>query len=310
MSENTKAATFALVDEHARMGKIGNNLERHGDTDEMLGWTLPITAMLPAEQVDALKGEYFHRSLYNINKNPWEVVEGFKDCAPLEDERTFEGVRAFLQFTIAKKELEFEGCRVTKIFYEAQLGGLTKTWFHLYVHPEIGEETSLLLEHQNSEVSITLADGKVALKKNPKQQSLPLDPPKAGAQTNAVSNEAADAVEETQEVTPESDAALDAAIGRPPAIQSRGGDAIDAELHARHPEASDEVMGADSRPDADAANGTADDPATDLARFEAGAVQAAAEFKQLARTGAIDGRSERVKHQDRQRNQQGKGEAA
>lgn len=290
MSETTRASTFALLDEHAQMGKIGNNLEKHGDTDEMLGWTLPITAMLPHDQIDALKGEYFHRSLYNVNKNPWEVVEGFKDCAPLEDERTFEGVKALLSFQVAKRELEFEGCRVTKIVFEAQLGGLTKTSFHLYVHPEIGDETSLLLEHQNSEVSITLADGKVALKKNPKQQSLPLDPPKA------------------DKVTAETDAKLDNAVGRAPAVESKGGDAIDAELHARHPEASGEVMGAEAHPDPDATNVNGDansDDATGLARFTEGATKSLQEFTNVATTGAIDGRSERVKHQDRKRGRGG-----
>lgn len=286
MSENTKTGAFALVDEHARMGKIGNNLERHGDTDEMLGWTLPITAMLPAEQIDALKGEYFHRSLYNINKNPWEVVEGFKDCAPLEDERTFEGVKASLQFTIAQRELEFEGCRVTKIFYEAQLGGLTKTWFHLYVHPEIGEETSLLLEHQNGEVSITLADGKLALKKNPKQQSLPLDPPRSDAPPASSSSD---------QVMPESDGALDAASDQ----------VAGADVHADP----SETNGTTADPSAVQTSAAAVDPAEDLARFEAGATQKAAEFKQLAERGVLDGRSERVRHQDAQRSRRRNGGA-
>ena len=249
--EKAPANLFALFDEHAIMGKIGNNLEKHGDTDEMLGWTLPMTLMLPAEQLDRVKGAYFHRSLYNVNKNPWEVVEGFKDCAPLEDERTFEGVKALLRFAIADKELEFEGCRVTKIFYEATHGGLTKTWFHLYVHPEIGEETSLLLEHQNSEVSVRLSDGKLALKKNPKQQSLPLGAPKG--QQSA------------------------------PQVEGEGG-----EPNSPQPEASAEVIGADAHPDPDALNG---DPAEDLARFEEGAKAEAERFKARATRGVIDGRT-------------------
>jgi len=55
----------------------------------------------------------------------------------------------------------------------------------------------------------------------------------------------------------------------------------------------------DALADARRAEGAEVDPSVDLARFEAGARAEAERFKQRA-SGVIDGRSERVKHQDQQ----------
>lgn len=262
----TAVSALSLSDEHARMGKISNNLETHGE-EEVTAFAITYELMLPEEQLDGFMGKYFHRSLYNTDKTNLQVpVDGFRRCKPLELEEVYEGVTVTIGDSTS--EVEFKDCRASKFVLEPQVGGLTKLKVQVYLRPGIGDENLWLQEIQHTEVSITIADGKIAKKKNPAQQSLPLEPPK---------------------VTPETDAKLDDAIGRPDPVESKGGDAIDAELHARHPELADETMGADAPADGE-----------DLSQFEEGTAAQLAAFH--ARPGdVIDGRSERVKYQDAQR---------
>lgn len=159
--------TLNLSDAHARMGKIGNNIEMHGE-EEVSGFTLPITMTLGHEQLDGLMGKYFHRSLYNQTKDLWEIVDGFRRCKPLHLEDIYEEVSVLIDLAQGDP-LEFSDCRVSKIVLTPQHGGLTLLDCHLYLHPGLGDENLALQEHQNHEIGVTLQEGKIALKKNPKQ---------------------------------------------------------------------------------------------------------------------------------------------
>lgn len=296
---------FKLVDPHGKLGKISNNLETHGE-ELVTGFTYPFEVMLTEEALDALMGKYFWRSIFNIDaqtKLP-TPINGFMRCKPLELEDTYEGVRA----TIEKNNMVevFEKCRVSKLVFQFKVGGLTLCSGHLYLRPGT-DEINVWLQHlqQKTDVSIEMLDGAVEKKaSNKQQQALPLPNP----------DEKASSSKEPPPPPPEPTgpgAALNQALGEigvetPQLAPNQYADGtfktgaeIDAALHARHPELKDEVMGADAKP-------AEDDPENDLEAFQKGAEKKAADFKKLATTGgkAIDGRSERVKHQDRQRGKQ------
>lgn len=167
-----------LADEHAQMGSISLNFERHGDKEEVVGMAISYALMLAQPQLDELMGKYFHRSLFNTDKTGLAVpVDGFRRCQPLQVEDNWEGVKVRLVF--AEADLEFAGCKAQKLVLEPQVGGLTKLRLQIYLNPGISDENLILQEHVHREVNLQITDGKIALKKNPKQGTLPLEPAKA-----------------------------------------------------------------------------------------------------------------------------------
>lgn len=260
-------------------------------------FTLPIEGIaLGEEQLDAFMGAYTFRSWYEQRKdNSWMPMPWWSRRAkadfPIEDEFDCESLTIEVS---GEQELEFESeesddddgearpaARITSVVLTPQAGGMTLLAFHLQVRPDLGQTNLALQEHQFRHVKITLGDTTVAARK-PKQQSLRLEP--------------------ATKVTPETDAALDKAIHRPGPVESTSGEQIDAELHARHPELAGEVMGADVGESLE--TGTDDAPRVsspqELSEFESAAAAQVAAFN--AKPGeVIDGRSERVKHQDQQK---------
>ena len=165
-----------LTDEHAQMGKIANNIGSHGD-EEVSAFAIPFELMLPAEQLDELMGKYFHRSLFNTDAATQleTPIEGFRRCAPLQLEDVWEEVHVVIGDSVV--EHEFTDCRVSKCVLEPQVGGLTKLRAQVYLRPGLGEKNLWLQECQHTEVGVEITAGKIAKKKNPVQQSLPLPPP-------------------------------------------------------------------------------------------------------------------------------------
>lgn len=166
-----------LTDQHARMGKISNNLELHGEDDEVIAFAIPCELMLTAEQLDALMGTYFHRALFNTDaatrlETP---LDGFRRCKPLELEDAYEGVRVRID------DHEFRDCRVQKFVLEPQVGGLTKLRVQVYLRPGLGDENLALQELQHREIALQIYEGKLAAKKNARQSELPLGEPANGA---------------------------------------------------------------------------------------------------------------------------------
>lgn len=299
-----------LIDEHAQYGKMANNVETHGDESVPGNFAVPVVLMLSQEQLDGLMGKYFWRSLFNVDAATQlpAPVEGFRRCKPLQLEDVYEDVT----FRIGERaggdivhQEEFRGGEFSKVVLEPQVGGLTKAEGQIYLHAGLGDNNLWLQKLQNHEIYLEIMEGKIAKKKNPAQQSLPLGAPGSGNSTTegastdqpsdqgaesspAAEDEPSDLELRRQSVTAEQDADLDKVIGRPPAFQSAGGEAANERTHRDLPEDPEQLVG--------------DTPPTpaELAEFEASAGAQVAAFH--ARPGeVIDGRSERVKEQDRKR---------
>lgn len=260
-------------------------------------FTLPIEGIpLGEAQLDEFMGQYTYRSWYEQRADgswhpmPWwskrdkgnfELDAGFV-CKAVTV--TIEGTDyRFDEYCIDEESDEDEqdedmrpAGRISSLKLTPTPGGTTQLSFHLQVRALAGKARDQLLDHMYRHIAVTFDDASLATKKA-KQQSLALPP----------------VADETGHQSP-------------PPIVSRGGDAIDAEMRARHPEASAEVMGADAHPDPDALNVTSDDSAPteaqgasttgpgptleeDTARFEEGARKNLENFTAVSTTGAIDG---------------------
>lgn len=303
-----------LENVQALLRKISINV-LNKDAEQTL-FTLPFEGVtLSREQLNAYMGDYTFESWFNQRGDVWHPMPWIarlpKGEIVIEDEFESDGAEIIVS---GGKELVFEAgdrdedddeepappVRVTNIVLTPKPGGVTLLGFHLQVRPGLGKENLALQEHQFRHVTVTLGDTKLATSSKGKQQSLPLAP--VSDQTGHQS---------------------------PPPIESKGGDAIDAEMRARHPESSAEVMGADAQPDPylegimqrQGADGhpdpdvnspsteaeahsegggiPADDPATDLAKFEEGAAQRLKDFTSVSETGAIDGTTPKSRRRGR-----------
>lgn len=168
-----------------RLGKISNNLEKHGDED-VTEFNLPVSGvMLSAAELNAFIGDpHCDRSWFNTRGSirepmPWWARGAFK----LDDKLD----AAICTIKVSgDRELEFEpkkelpACSISKIRLRPQVGGMTEMSFQLQVRPGIGTENLLLQEHQNREVRLTISKSEVARARG-KQQELPLP---AGGKTN------------------------------------------------------------------------------------------------------------------------------
>lgn len=170
-----------LIDEHARMGKISNNLEKHGDSDVITGFTLPLELRITRGQLQELMGEAFDAAIWvqsavsgggSFVGADWTVR-----VLPLViGDETYVEVAAVLG--LGGRELEFADSKVSKIELLAfWLGGITVMKCHLYVRPGIGTENLLLQEYQEHEVAVSMTQGKLRVKADKAQQNLPLVDP-------------------------------------------------------------------------------------------------------------------------------------
>jgi hypothetical protein len=264
-------------------------------------FTLPIEGIPMSEaQLDEFMGEYTFRSWYEQRKDqswhpmPWwskrdkgnfELDAGFV-CKAVTV--TIEGTDyRFDEYCIDEESDEDEededmrpAGRISSVKLTPTPGGTTQLSFHLQVRALAGKARDQLLDHMYRHIAVTFDDASVAAKKV-KQQALPLV---VADQTGHKS---------------------------PPPIVSRGGEDIDAEMRGRHPEAADEVMGADAHSEPDALNVTGDDAAPaaaaepgptleeDTARFEEGARKNLENFTAVSTTGAIDGTTTRSRRRRR-----------
>lgn len=177
---NTEAGApqFSLIAAHTLMGKFANNTEKHGEEYAAGFFQAPFEAELTQEQLDALMGKYFWRSLYVINgADPPTPVEGFKRCAPLALADHYEECDVALLLS-GDRMVQFGNCKVKNLTLQPQHGGLTTLRMQIYMDVGIGPENLLMQEHQHREVGLEVC-GKLALKASHRsQQQLPLgDPP-------------------------------------------------------------------------------------------------------------------------------------
>lgn len=174
--------TLALEDEHAKMGKISNNLEWAGEEQHVTGFTLPFELQVPRPQLVGLMGEDFDRAVWKLDgAGTLTGTDWARRILPISlTDETYIGVAAAL--VLGGRELEYADCRWSKIELLAfGNGGITHVKGHLYLRPGIGSENLLLQEYQESEVAVSISSGKLRVKADKRQQQLPLEPPAAAA---------------------------------------------------------------------------------------------------------------------------------
>lgn len=174
--------TFTLTDEHAQMGKISNNLEKHGGGDEpdlITGFSLPLKLRVPREQTVALMGQEFERSCWAALGTGVVAQAWARRITPIAlHGEVYVGAAAELH--LGGEELTFKDCRVSDIeIVGFEDGGYTLIECQLYVKPGIGNENLLLQEYQKQEIAVQLSSGKLRVKADKAQQQLPLEAPQA-----------------------------------------------------------------------------------------------------------------------------------
>lgn len=165
---------LTITEKHCRLGKISNNLPKHGD-EEVTEFTIPVTElMLEREEINALVGDpYFDRSLFNVKGSLHEPTEGLRKFDPLKFTERYEG--ASVTITVAgDRELNFENVKLYDITVKPVPGGLVDLSMKIQLMPGLGQENLVLQEAQHCEVKISITDAKVALKKGG-QKELPLN---------------------------------------------------------------------------------------------------------------------------------------
>lgn len=168
---------FAIENAICKLGKISINLEMHGD-EEVVVFAIPITgAMLQSrlqadDPANAIAADpLFTRSIFNDNKGFLEPMTWVRSAIPFPEK--YEGAQVSIKLP-SDEVLTFEAARVGGIESNPMAGGLVGIDFQLQVRPELDRENLLLQEYQHHEITITVLDAKIALKKKARQKELPL----------------------------------------------------------------------------------------------------------------------------------------
>ena len=155
---------------HAHMGKISNNLEKHG-TDDVTAFDIPISGiLLDREQLnDLLEDPHADRWMFNETKSG-AIEPATRAFEPRVLKDTFE--KAVVVFTVGKAEFTLADCKIQGIELDPENGGNTRVAFKLRVRPENDKQILALLGHQNREIKIDVAEATVAEKGGRKQSDL------------------------------------------------------------------------------------------------------------------------------------------
>jgi len=178
---------LALTDEHARMGKISNNLETHGEAESKItGFTLPLEMRISRYQLVTLMGAEFDAAVWeNDERTIDDAVPWARRCSPLAlTDEVYVGVESELVLAgpTPGHELKFLDCRVSKLeLVGFDQGDYTRVKCHLYVRPGIGHDNLLLQEYQEHEIAVQITSGKLRVKADKAQQQLPLTEPSASS---------------------------------------------------------------------------------------------------------------------------------
>jgi hypothetical protein len=174
-----------LTDKTCRLGKIANNLERHGK-EWVTGFTVPVVEMMltKAELNALLRDKYAHQSWFDTSKAgavepmSWWNGEEFKLSEEFEtDEATITvsgGTELEFQSTGDPKGDDYRAAaQISDVILAPQVGGMTEMRFKLYVLPGIGRTNQKLQEHQHREVKVTWKDARV-IDREKRQPELPM----------------------------------------------------------------------------------------------------------------------------------------
>jgi len=162
---------FELAAKRCTLGIINNRIEKNGDQD-VTAFDLPITLLLDPDELNALLGDkYKHRALFETkNGVSHPMFPEFESFALKEDRQG--DVTLHLA---GETEVEYEDVRLKSLTLSPVAGGETELRCKVQVLPQTKHITKLI-NAQNCELKISVADTKIAAKNRSKQQDLPLDP--------------------------------------------------------------------------------------------------------------------------------------
>lgn len=255
---------------------------------------------LTEEHIDGYFGKYTYRSWFNINGGTVTPMDWLKRFE-LNCSEGFKDVPVTMRLK-GKKELEFDGCR---LYFDRLrfIGGMILPDFHIHLIKHTEQDMIVIRRAEFSEVTLSLGEGVLIERKARKQRELPFGAdPKADDQIDGpgsptpIHGHAAERDEthvwwqhgETQEQGNGKRCDLPAGCVEidPPAGGKSEREQIEAQLGQMSPEITGD------------GTGNALPPVDDSEQFAEGVAKALGAHKK--RGGAIDGRSERVKHRDRQ----------
>jgi hypothetical protein len=170
---------------------LNSRTEHHGDEDVPACDIALKNLLLNREEIEALLGEGAWDRLYakkrNSGMNDFPEIAPFIELTktPFELTHKFEDSRVaiFLGMT-DDNEVVLERCKLARIRYEPQNGGLTLVSLQVQATP-LAEDMAKLFAHMNSDAHAKVRFGKVEDKKSDKQDELELD---VGAETKANGN--------------------------------------------------------------------------------------------------------------------------
>lgn len=156
---------------YGQMGKLANNLEKHGE-EEVTAFDIPVEGItLRPEAVNQLlEDPYADRWLFNDKGGTREPST--RKFEPFRLRDTYEGATVSMKF--GDDTFTFTECRIKDVELEPRTGGDTLLGFSVRVRPENDKQILQLLGHQNREVNIDITDARIAVKGGRKQQELPL----------------------------------------------------------------------------------------------------------------------------------------
>jgi hypothetical protein len=272
---------------HAQVGVVNNRIEKHGDKD-VTAFDIPLTVLLdPKELNNLLDDPYKHRALFDTKGDV--ATPMFPEFSEFAMKHDLEGATVTLHLGHSGFEIEYKDCCLKGLTLAPLHGGETQLDFKLQCNPQT-KHIVKLLDAQNTEIKVSVADAKIAEKKKRKQRELPLGPdPKADADGEA---------EEGGTTTPLNGSHL--AQPDQTHIWWQHGETAEqsngkrCDMPAGCVEIDPPAGGKSEREQLAQANG-----ASDVAEFERGAADKIAEALAAPPGTVTDGRSERVKHRDR-----------
>lgn len=191
-----------LTEKTCRLGKISNNLERHGD-DYVTAFTIPITElMLTKAELNALMRDKFtHQSWFDNTKTggvepmDWWNGEEFSLSQAFDaDELTITvsgGAALNFESEGDPKDEDYRAAaKISGITLTPRSGGMTEMRLKLYVLPDIGKKNLQLQEHQHREVKVSWRDAR-AVEKAKRQPELPMEDRNTGTPASAETSAAA-----------------------------------------------------------------------------------------------------------------------
>lgn len=183
---------LSLEAKHCRMGKISNNLEKHGE-EYVTAFTIPISGvMLTKDELNEFMGDkHCHASWFETKRDvqqpmPWWGTESFGISGAYASDSLVIVVSGDRALEFEAEEPEEEGadvrpaCELSRITLTPQVGGLTEMAFALSVRPDLGKTNLMLQEHQHREVKLSILEAS-AKERAEKQAALPLAPAEDGA---------------------------------------------------------------------------------------------------------------------------------